>query len=130
MALVPNTGIVAIHDAARPMVSNDTISRCFKAAQAQGNATPCVPVNDSLREVNGKQNKSVLRSDYKIIQTPQCFKVELIKKAFEQNYSESFTDDASVFEKAGNTITLTEGNVENIKITYPIDLILAQHLLK
>jgi len=130
LALVPNTGIVAIHDAARPMVSKDTISRCFKAAQVHGNATPCVPVNDSLRQVKGKYNKSVLRNDYKIIQTPQCFKVELIKKSFEQNYSESFTDDASVFEKAGNTITLTEGNVENIKITYPIDLILAQHLLK
>lgn len=128
--LVPSKGIVAIHDAARPMVSLETITRCFKTAQTNGNATPCVSVNESLRQVSGKNNKAVNRSDFKIIQTPQCFKVELIKKAFEQSYHESFTDDASVFEKAGHHIVLTEGNVENIKITYPIDLILAQHLLK
>lgn len=130
LSLVPAKGIVAIHDAARPMVSLESITRCFKTAQTHGNATPCISVNESLREVSGKNNKAVNRIDFKIIQTPQCFKVELIKKAFEQNYNESFTDDASVFEKAGHHIILTEGNVENIKITYPNDLILAQHLLK
>lgn len=125
-----NDGVIGIHDAARPMVSVETIQRCFDTAQKTGNATPAIPVNESLRLVAENKNTAVLRSNYRIIQTPQCFQAALIKKAFEQGYNDGFTDDASVLEKAGHTINLVEGNTENIKITYPADLIIAQHYLK
>lgn len=123
-------GVVGVHDAARPMVSIDTIKRCFDVAEVKGNATPSIPVNDSLRKTNGDTNESVNRNDYKIIQTPQCFQLDQLQKAFQQDYNPTFTDDASVMEKAGHKINLVEGNVENIKITYPIDLTLAQQYLK
>ena len=123
-------GVVGVHDAARPMVSIDTIKRCFDVAEVKGNATPSIPVNDSLRKTNGDTNESVNRNDYKVIQTPQCFQLDQLQKAFQQDYNPTFTDDASVMEKAGHKINLAEGNVENIKITYPIDLTLAQQYLK
>ena len=123
-------GVVGVHDAARPMVSIDTIKRCFDVAEVKGNATPSIPVNDSLRKTNGDTNESVNRNDYKVIQTPQCFQLDQLQKAFQQDYNPTFTDDASVMEKAGHKINLVEGNVENIKITYPIDLTLAQQYLK
>lgn len=122
--------VVGIHDAARPMVSIDTIQRCYETALQKGNATPAIAVNESLRVVSNGTNKAVDRSDFRIIQTPQCFEIQLLKKAFEQEYNTSFTDDASVVEKCGQAIHLVEGNVENIKITYPADLIIAQHNLK
>ncbi len=125
-----SNAIVGIHDAARPMVSIETIQRCYETASQKGNAIPVVNVNDSLRVIENNSNKAVNRANYKIIQTPQCFNASLIKKAFEQEYSNLFTDDASVLEKIGEKIFLTEGNIENIKITHDTDLILAQHLLK
>lgn len=128
--ITSHDGIVGIHDAARPMVSSDTIQRCFETARLKGNATPSVPVNESLRKVNGNENEAVNRTDYKIIQTPQCFAIQQIKEAFLQDYDTSFTDDASVMEKAGHRIILVEGNVENIKITYPADLVIAEQYLK
>ncbi len=87
-------------------------------------------MNESIRVIENNSNKAVNRSNYKVIQTPQCFNVSLIKKAFEQEYSNLFTDDASVLEKIGEKIFLVEGNTENIKITHDTDLLLAQHLLK
>lgn len=122
--------LIAIHDAARPLVSSETIERCFRLAKEKGNAVPVVPVNESLRKANETTNHAVERSEYRIVQTPQCFTGTLIKKAFEQEYDTSFTDDASVLEKAGYTIELTEGNAENIKITNPADLVIAEALLK
>lgn len=124
-----NDGIVAIHDAARPLVSLKTISNCFDTAAAKGNAIPVVPVNESLRYADEKGNRSADRKLYKIVQTPQCFKISSIKKAFEQSYSEKFTDDASVLESKGETIFLTEGNPENIKITTLFDLKIAEAFL-
>ena len=123
-------GIVGIHDAARPMVSVDTIQRCFETASQKGNAIPVVNVNESIRVIENNSNKAINRSNYKVVQTPQCFNAVSIKKAFEQDYSTLFTDDASVLEKSGEKIILVEGNTENIKITHDTDLILAQHLLK
>lgn len=123
-----NNAVIGIHDAARPFVSVDTIKRCYQTAEEKGNATPAIQVNESLREVRDNNNKAVQRTNYRIIQTPQCFKSSLIKSAFEQDYSDEFTDDASVLEKAGHSIVLVEGNTENIKITYPSDLIIAQYL--
>lgn len=121
--------VVAIHDAARPMVSVETIKKCFEVAEQKGNAIPAVSLNESIREVNGENNKAVNRNNYKIIQTPQCFRVSEIKKAFELPYNETFTDDASVLEAAGGKINLIEGNEENFKITLPKDLEIAKLFL-
>lgn len=122
--------VVGIHDAARPMVSVDTIKHCFETAAQKGNAIPVINVTESIRVIENNTNKAINRSNYKVVQTPQCFNSILIKKAFEQDYSSLFTDDASVLEKTGEKIFLVEGNIENIKITHDTDLILAQHLLK
>lgn len=126
---INSEGLVGIHDAARPLVSFDTIARCFALAEQEGNAIPVVPVYESLREVNGNSSKAADRNRYKIVQTPQCFRLDLIKQAFEQAESPAFTDDATVLESAGGAIHLTEGNPENIKITFPADLQLAELLL-
>jgi 2-C-methyl-D-erythritol 4-phosphate cytidylyltransferase len=131
LKLVTESGIVAIHDGVRPLVSAQTITNCIVAAQINGNAIPVVDVVDSLRFVSKQENtnKAVTRSCYKSVQTPQCFKTEIIIKAYEQDFDESFTDDASVVEKLGYQINLVEGNIENIKITSPIDIALAEPLL-
>lgn len=121
-------GIVGIHDAARPLVSIATIRRVFEEAEITGNASPCMPVTDSLRRTKGKENIGVNRADFFIIQTPQCFHTALIKKAFEKGYQPEFTDDATVLEAYGEKINLIEGNRENIKITTPQDLIIAEAL--
>ncbi|MBS1650792.1 MAG: 2-C-methyl-D-erythritol 4-phosphate cytidylyltransferase [Bacteroidetes bacterium] len=118
--------VVAIHDAARPFVNAQTIKHCFEGAELQGNAVPCVMANESLRKVNANNNLAVNRAEYRIVQTPQCFNIMAIKKAFEQQYNELFTDDASVFEKAGNKINLVEGNIENTKITTDHDYFIAK----
>lgn len=125
----PNA-VVGIHDAARPLVSKQTIINCYETAQKMGNATPAVSVNETIRESINGINKSVNRDNYKIIQTPQCFIVSEIKKAFQLPYNKNFTDDASVLEANGEKINLVEGNVENIKITNPHDLIIVKALLE
>ena len=122
-------GIVGIHDAARPFVSLQTITNCYETAFLRGNAVPSISVNESMRKISNNINNSVNRNEYKIIQTPQCFLVSKIKKAFEQDYSVAFTDDATVVESTGEKINLVEGNEENIKITSPHDLLIAIALL-
>jgi 2-C-methyl-D-erythritol 4-phosphate cytidylyltransferase len=114
--------IVGIHDAARPFVSHNTIKKCFETASKKGNAIPVVTVNESLRLVTNGINKAVSRDDYKIVQTPQCFLVSLIQKAFQQPFSPFFTDDATVLEGIDEPIYLVDGNSENIKITNPDDI--------
>lgn len=132
LKLVTESGIVAIHDGVRPLVSTQTITNCIAAAQINGNAIPVVDVVDSLRFVSKQENtnKAVPRSCYKNVQTPQCFKTEIIVKAYQQDFDESLTDDASVVEKLGFSIHLVDGNIENIKITSPIDIALAEVLMK
>lgn len=127
-AIDATDGVVGIHDAARPFVSLDTIRTCFETAARYGNAVPCIAVNDSLRKISNNVNASVNRNEYKIVQTPQCFKLTLIRTAFAQATGNSFSDDASVLEASGGTIILVEGNEENIKITSPHDLRLAEAL--
>ena len=122
--------VVGIHDAARPFVSVDTIKRCFETAAKKGNAIPVSPIFESLRMVTNGINKAVSRDDFKVVQTPQCFKTNMLQKAFEVEYKNSFTDDATVFENAGRMVSLVEGNIENIKITLPSDLLIAEALLK
>ncbi len=130
LACVPENSIVGIHDAARPLVSIKTILSAFELAEKAGNASPAVSISESMREISDKGNKSVDRNNYFIIQTPQCFQSTLIKGAFLQEYRSSFTDDASVLETMGEKINLVEGNRENIKITTPNDLIIAEALMQ
>jgi len=124
-----NENLVAIHDGVRPLVSHETIKTAFDAARQYGNAIPVIPVIESVREESSTENHIIDRSKLKLIQTPQVFRCALICKAYEQDYSSSYTDDASVLEKMGEKIVLTPGNPENIKITRPIDLIIAEALM-
>jgi len=122
------TGVVGIHDAARPFVSLQTIKNCFETADSSGNAIPCIGINESLRKIDGSLSHAVNRDAYKIVQTPQCFLISEIKIAFEQDYNPKFTDDATVLESTGKKINLVVGNIENIKITSPSDLQMAKYL--
>jgi 2-C-methyl-D-erythritol 4-phosphate cytidylyltransferase len=125
---IEGEGIVFIHDGVRPLVSRETLERCFETAQKSGNAIPVLPVNESLRKMDDNRNISVDRSLYFSVQTPQTFRSEQILEAFNQDFDPAFTDDASVAEKAGFSIHMVEGNRENIKITNPVDLIIAEAL--
>jgi len=125
-----NDGIVFIHDGVRPLVSEKTISKCYKTAIEKGNALPVIPVSESIRVKNVQGNSMVDRSKYFLVQTPQTFRTELIKKAYRQNFSPAFTDDTSVLENTGVKINLVEGNRENIKITYPEDFSIAECFLQ
>lgn len=127
---IDSEGLVAIHDAVRPLVNYKTIEECFETADIKGNAIPVVPLIDSIRQLNGFENFQVNRDAFVLVQTPQVFKVSLVKKAYEQEFSVDFTDDASVFEKAGHKIVLTQGNRENIKITNQMDISIAEALLE
>jgi len=123
-------GIVAIHDGVRPLTQAHTITESFKIAAEKGNAIAAVPSKDSLRKINGTKTEAVDRAQFYLIQTPQTFQLSLIKKAFEVEESPLFTDDATVLEKAGHVIQLVEGSYDNIKITTPEDLIIAEAFLK
>lgn len=129
LSFVEGDGLVAVHDGVRPFVHPDTIDRCFASAFEHGAAIPVVDVVDSMRKVSGETSKAVSRADYRLVQTPQVFDITLLKDAYHQPYQPSFTDDASVVEAFGHDIALTAGNRENIKITTPFDLIIAEALL-
>jgi len=121
--------LIAIHDGVRPLVSSDTISRCFADAGKYGMAIPFIEPADSVRiETDGK-NAAIARNEIRLIQTPQVFTGTLLHKAYEQPYSRAFTDDASVAEAAGFEVHLTPGNRENIKITTPEDIVFAEAYL-
>ncbi|MEO5910083.1 MAG: 2-C-methyl-D-erythritol 4-phosphate cytidylyltransferase [Pelobium sp.] len=131
LACISNqNAIIAIHDAVRPLVSQKTISNCFKQAVANGNAIAAVPSKDSVRSLKKGLSVSLNRSEIYLIQTPQTFQYQQLLKAYEQEFSENFTDDASVIEKAGFQVKLVDGDQFNIKITFPEDLIIAEVLLK
>ncbi|WP_074041454.1 2-C-methyl-D-erythritol 4-phosphate cytidylyltransferase [Kiritimatiella glycovorans] len=130
LACLTDEDVVAIHDGVRPMVTMQTIRFCFEKARERGGAIPVLAVHETLRHQTDGKSITVNRNEYYTVQTPQVFITSMIKAAYEQEYSEDFTDDAVVFESAGNRVTLTEGNRENIKITTPTDLILAEALLK
>ncbi len=127
---VPEQALVAVHDGVRPLVSSHTISGAFLYAEKSGNGIPSIEVCESVRAVDRAFSTPVDRETLRIIQTPQCFRAELIKKAYHTNYQQTFTDDASVLEQTGERIFLSQGNRENIKITTPEDLIMAEALLK
>jgi 2-C-methyl-D-erythritol 4-phosphate cytidylyltransferase len=123
-----NTGIIAVHDGVRPLVSRTTIDMVFEIASINGNAIPYIDIVDSIRFVESDSNKPVDRNKYKLIQTPQAFDSRIIKSAYEQEWEDSFTDDASIVEKSGIKINLVPGNIENIKITTKTDLKIAETL--
>ena len=128
LALVPDDakGVVGVHDGVRPFVSIDVIGRCYEAARIHKAVIPVTPVIETLRHVSEGTKP---RSDYRLVQTPQCFDIELLKAANRQPYCDGFTDDASVVEAYGHAITLVEGNRENIKLTTPFDLKIAEILV-
>ena len=128
LSLISEDGFVGVHDAVRPLVSRDTISRCFESAVDCGCGIPCVTLNDSVRYIGRAKSKTINRDLIRVIQTPQCFSLKVLQNAYKTRYSKKFTDDATVFEKAGGKVILVEGNQENIKITTPIDLIIANIL--
>lgn len=121
--------VIGIHDGVRPLVSDSTIRTCFEHAFQTGNAIPCLPIEETLRKVTKHTSEWVNRDEYVSIQTPQCFKTEVLQNAYAQNYNPVFTDDASVVESIGQKMNLVQGNRENIKITRPEDLILAEKLM-
>ncbi len=121
--------LIAVHDGVRPLVDKETIKRCFDEAERSGAAVPVVDLVDSIREITAKTNKAVDRKHYKLVQTPQVFKSEIIQKSYKQDFSESFTDDASVVEAAGFSVETVEGVRENIKITTVLDLKIAEAFL-
>lgn len=124
--------IIGIHDGVRPLVSVETITKLYHAAEQYGAAIPVLPMQNSIRKIlhNGK-NEAVNRTEYRTVHTPQCFKAKWLLDAYNNDFNiKKFTDDATVVESLGKPITLIESNRENIKITTPMDLSLAELLLK
>ncbi len=151
LSVLPDEGIVSIHDAARPLATSGLIEKCFAETELNGSAIATVALKDSVYELtkamqsmpgeivgqatnNGsvpsQEYKSVNRNNFRLAQTPQCFKLSDIKKAFQKEYQKSFTDDASVYEATGFKLNLIEGELTNIKITTPEDLLFAETILK
>ncbi len=126
---IPDNALVAVHDAARPLVTLDVIARVFNIAEKFGNAIPVTETADSVRLTDHSNNSPLPRERIRLVQTPQCFRSELLKKAYDKNYTESFTDDATVLEADGSRLYLAEGHRNNIKITTPTDLIVAKAII-
>jgi len=122
-------GVVGVHDGVRPFPSVDVIRRCYDRARMAGSAIPVAPVVDTLRHICPQgYSETVPRGDFRLVQTPQVFDLQLLKQAYSLPYRDSFTDDASVVEALGHKVELVEGNCENIKITTPFDLHVAEVL--
>lgn len=129
LALVEAPGLVGVHDGVRPFVSDEVIRRCYELAEDHQAVVPVIDVVESVRHLTDGGSETVDRNDYKLVQTPQVFDVDLLKQAYEQEFTPTFTDDASVVEAMGRSVYLTEGNRENIKITTPFDLTVGSALL-
>ena len=130
LALIPDDaeGVVGVHDGVRPFPSIEVIRNCYETAREKKAVIPVIPVVETVRQLEGATSFTVPRDDYRLVQTPQCFDIQLLKAANRQPYNDGFTDDASVVEAFGHAITLVEGNRENIKITTPYDLKIAEVL--
>ena len=129
LSLATECKLIAVHDGVRPLVSHDTLTRCFSCAAEKGTAIPVLPANESVREGSMIESVPVDRSRFFLVQTPQVFKASILQKSYNQNFIPEFTDDASVVEHDGITVQLVMGNRENIKITFPEDLKIAELLL-
>ena len=123
--------LVGVHDGVRPFVSPKVLDECFSRAWTDGAAIPMIDLQDSLRHIVGSDATEVVPRDrYRLVQTPQVFKLSLLRRAYEQRFVESFTDDASVVEALGEKVSGVEGNRENIKITTPFDMLVAKTLME
>ena len=129
LALVEGEGLVGVHDGVRPFVSQEVITRCYAEAVTKKAVIPVIGVVETVRRLEGTDSVTVPRDQYKLVQTPQVFDVALLQRAYQQKYTEMFTDDASVVEALGEKVSLVEGNRENIKLTTPFDLKLAEMLI-
>lgn len=128
-ALSDEVAIVGIHDAVRPLASKKLIIKLFLEAENNTAVIPVVAPIDSYRIVEGDNSRIIDRSSLRMVQTPQLFQAEALRKAYEQPFSATFTDDASVMEAAGHKVTLVEGERENIKITTPSDMLIAEAII-
>jgi 2-C-methyl-D-erythritol 4-phosphate cytidylyltransferase len=130
LQLVDAHSIVFVHDGVRCLITAQLIRHCAEVAIEKGNAIPAIVVTDTVRIETSEGFEQTDRNRVRIIQTPQTFHSNIIKPAFEQTYQESFTDEASVVEKTGVKINLIEGEATNIKITRPVDLLIAEKILE
>ena len=141
LALIPDDaqGVVGVHDGVRPFPSTEVIHNCYETAREKKAVIPVIAVVETVRKLvsigtisslDTILSKTVPRNDYRLVQTPQCFDIQLLKAANRQPYNDNFTDDASVVENYGQDITLVEGNRENIKITTPYDIVIAEALVQ
>ena len=128
LAMVEGNGLVGVHDGVRPFVSQEVIARCYEEAEACKAVIPVIDVVETVRHLTEEGSETVPRDRYKLVQTPQVFEVELLRRAYQQTYTDLFTDDASVVEALGEKVYLVKGNRENIKLTTPFDLKLAEML--
>ncbi|MEJ7626078.1 MAG: 2-C-methyl-D-erythritol 4-phosphate cytidylyltransferase [Ferruginibacter sp.] len=129
LKLIQDECIVFVHDAVRCLLTNELIHRCFNAVLSYGSAIPVIDCKDSLRLLTIEGNEAIDRETVKIVQTPQAFYSKILLPAFNIDYNEMFTDEAGVVEAFGLTMYLVEGEEQNIKITNPMDLVLAEKLL-
>lgn len=131
LAKVPDDaqGVVGVHDGVRPFPSIEVIKNCYETARTKKAVIPVILVVETVRHLEGEKSVTVPRGDYRLVQTPQTFDIQLLKAANRQPYNDGFTDDASVVESYGYEITLVEGNRENIKITTPYDMKIAEVLI-
>jgi len=127
---IHSRGLVAIHDGVRPLVTKKIIASTFEMAEKSGCGVAATPLKESIRIIEQQSSKALNRSMYRLVQTPQTFRIEKLKSAYEIPFTADINDDASVAERAGLNIQLTEGSFENIKITTPEDLLLAEAILQ
>jgi len=130
LTLVPPHSIVFVHDAVRCLLTKELIYACYNQALLKGSAIPAVVATDSIRVINGNSSRTADRNNIRLIQTPQTFRSELLLEAFSQVYQDIFTDEATVVEALGKEVFLIEGDYNNIKITRPLDLVLAEKILE
>lgn len=130
LAFIKEESIVFVHDGVRCLISTTLIHRCYEKALATGSAIPVIPSKDSVRLVTGKDNESIDRNRVMLVQTPQTFQSKILLPAFQADYSEKFTDEATVVEAYGQKVSLVEGEETNIKITKPVDLLIAEKILE
>lgn len=126
---ITHPSIVFVHDGVRCLISQKLIQNCYKQAVEKGSAVPAVAATDSIRIAEGSSHVIIDRSKVRIIQTPQTFQSEILAEAFKQEYHSSFTDEAAVAEAAGYKVFLIQGDYNNLKITRPVDLFIAEKLL-
>lgn len=127
---IADVDVIAVHDGVRPLATAELIHRVLEAARRDGAAIPAVPLNDSVRQLDGDGVSHALdRASLRAVQTPQAFDARLLIEAYRQPFAPTFTDDASVVERYGHPVTLVDGDPQNLKITRPMDLALAEYLL-